>query len=148
MQRLLFRAIAILLLTVAAAWPQQKSENKAAPPADPCPEATTDEVKTRCWDDLAQKADANLTALYQKIEKAIRAKIADQSSVKDHEQGALEKLKAAQLAWKHYRDAQCAAEEQQYDGGTIAPSVHAGCVKELSDRRRDQLQKNYALYLQ
>jgi uncharacterized protein YecT (DUF1311 family) len=37
--------------------------------------------------------------------------------------------------------------KQQYEGGTIVPSIRSGCLKESSDRRRDELQKSYAIYL-
>ena len=103
---------------------------------------------TECWGNLARKAEADLTALYQKIQKAIQAKIAGgDTQFKGYEERALAKLKAAQLAWTHYRDAQCDAAEQQYEGGTIAPSIDSGCHKELADQRMKELKNTYAIYL-
>jgi uncharacterized protein YecT (DUF1311 family) len=78
----------------------------------------------------------------------MRAKIVkEQSPLKSYQETALQRLKAAQLAWDRYRDAECDAREQQFEGGSIAPSVRSGCVKELSDRRAEDLKKTYAIYL-
>lgn len=144
------RLTGIALVIGAMSWAQQPSNSKpAVQTSGPCDKATTQEEITNCTADQATKADARLTALYEKVQKAIQVKIAsDQGSpLQLYEQRALARLKAAQLAWTHYRDAQCAAEEQQYEGGTIAPSVHAGCMKDLADRRIDDLKKTYAIYL-
>lgn len=143
------RLIAIFLSLTATAFSQQPSTNqKPAEPPDPCAKATTQMEITSCLELEAQKSEAQLTTLYQKIQKAIRAKMAAEDGyMKEYRGRALEKLRAAQLAWRRYRDAQCGAEEQQNEGGTIAPSIHAGCMKDLADRRLDELQKTYAIYL-
>jgi len=134
---------------MAVARPQQPSDSKKPAPAYPCASATSQMEITQCWEDLAKKADANLTAVYQKVQKAIRAKIAEEKGgpLEGYEQRALDKLRAAQIAWSHYREVECDAEEQQNEGGTIAPSIHAGCMKELAERRAGDLQKTYAIYL-
>ncbi|MFZ0821571.1 MAG: lysozyme inhibitor LprI family protein [Candidatus Acidiferrales bacterium] len=67
--------------------------------------------------------------------------------MKRFREGALEYLKSAQLAWTHYRDAECGAQTQQNEGGSTGPSILAGCKKELADRREDDLQMTYAIYL-
>lgn len=136
------------LFLAAAAWPLQTADKKPAPPVDPCPAATTDTARTQCWEDLGLKAGANLTALYQKLQKLMRDQIAKETvpQPKEHEETAPAKLKAAQLAFARYRDAQCDADEQQYEGGTIAPSIRAGRVKHLSEQRMEELQKTYAIY--
>lgn len=142
------RLTAAVVFFLAAAMSQQPGNKKPAPPPGPCDAAQTQMEITSCWDNLAQKADARLNALYQKLQKLIRAKMAeDDTTLKGYRSRALEKLKAAELAWVHYRDAQCDAAEQQYEGGTIAPSIHAGCVTDLTDQRITELQKTYAIYL-
>ncbi len=146
--RNLFRAAVVALILAAAAWPQELSDKKAVPPADPCPASATQTERTQCWDQLAAKAQADLTVLYRKLQGLMRAKIAkEQSPLKSYQETALQRLKAAQLAWDRYRDAECDAREQQFEGGSIAPSVRSGCVKELSDRRAEDLKKTYAIYL-
>src|SRR5215469_6779588 len=142
------RLLAAILCLATAALSQQPDNKKATRPPGPCDAAQTQMEITNCWEDLAQKADGRLNILYQRIQKAIQAKAAqDDVALKGYRGRALTKLKAAELAWVHYRDAQCDAAEQQNEGGTIAPSIHAGCVKDLSDQRTDELQKTYAIYL-
>lgn len=145
----LFRLSLVVLLLSSLAWSQQLSSTKPAETSGPCDKATTQEEITNCTADQATKAEARLAALYEKVQKAIQAKAAaDQGNgLQPYELRALARLKAAQLAWIRYRDAQCAAEEQQYEGGTIAPSVHAGCMKDQAERRMDDLKKTYAIYL-
>ncbi len=143
-----FHLAATVLLLAAAAWPQQVTDKKKTAPPDPCPGAQSQMDITSCWEDLAKKADAHLNVVYQKVQKAIRAKIVqEEGPLKGYRERALEKLKAAELAWIHYREVECDAVEQQNEGGSIAPSIHAGCMKELADRRADDLQKTYAIYL-
>jgi uncharacterized protein YecT (DUF1311 family) len=142
-----YRPLALaLLLTAAMASPQQPEQKKPAPPSDPCPLATTDQARANCWEEIANKADASLNAVYRQLQAAMRAKIAEEGSLKEFRERSLEKLNAAQSAWSRYRQAQCDADEQQYEGGTIAPSIRFGCIKELSDRRAEELRKTYALY--
>ncbi|HEY6968461.1 MAG TPA: lysozyme inhibitor LprI family protein [Candidatus Angelobacter sp.] len=146
-------ALMVFLLNFAVS--QQPADKKK--PSENCGDLKTQMEITSCWENLARKAESELTALYQKVQKAIRAQMAeDDASMKTraaaatmriYRQGALEKLNTAQRAWTHYRDAQCDAEEQQYEGGSIAPSVHAGCMKQMAERRMDDLQKTYAIYL-
>ena len=141
-----FRLIAVLCLATAV-WSQQPPDSKK-PPADPCAAAQSQMEITECWGKLANKAETDLTTLYQKIQKAVQARIASEDSqLKGYEQRALAKLNAAQLAWTHYRDAQCDAAGQQYEGGTIEPSVESGCHKELADQRMKELRDTYAIYL-
>jgi uncharacterized protein YecT (DUF1311 family) len=142
------RQFVLIMLLAAAAVGQEVSDKKTALPVDPCPESKTEADRTACWDQLAAKAQADLNILYVKIQGLIRARIAkEQGPLKTYQETALTKLRAAQLAWTRYRDAQCDASEQQYEGGTIAPSVRSGCIKDLSEHRMEDLQKTYAIYL-
>ena len=142
------RLLAAILCLATAALSQQPDNKKATRPPGPCDAAQTQMEITNCWEDQAQKADARLNVLYQKLQKLIKAKMAeDDATLKGYRSRALEKMKAAELAWVHYRDAQCDAAEQQYEGGSIAPSIHAGCVTNLTDQRITELQKTYAIYL-
>jgi uncharacterized protein YecT (DUF1311 family) len=146
--RNLFRAAVVALILSAAAWPQQLSDKKSTPPPDPCPSSTTQAEITQCMDQLAAKAQADLTVLYRKLQGLMRTKIAkEENPLKSFQETALAKLKTAQLAWNRYRDVECDAREQQFEGGSIAPSVRSGCVKELSESRTEELRKTYAIYL-
>ena len=143
------RLVLTVLLLAATAWSQQtQTTDKKAPPADPCDSAQTQMEISNCQDTQARKSEVKLAGLYRQIQKAAQARMAEREGVlKSHEATVLEKLKTAQLAWTHYRDAQCDAAEQQFEGGTIAPSVGAGCRRTLAEQRIKELHDTYASYL-
>jgi len=131
-----------------ACWQDLARKAKAYLAGDPCSNATTDMARTNCWLDIASQTNIRLAAYYQKVEKAIKTHLAQQPpSFQGYDERALEKLKAAQLVWTHYRDSQCAAAEQQNEGGTIAPSIHAVCERDLAEQRMEELHQTYARYL-
>ena len=140
---------AVLLSFAAPARAQQAPpEKKSPPPADPCAAAQSQEERNVCWEDLAHRADAQLTALYRAITAAMRRRAGEREGVlKTHETTALVKLRAAERAWDRYRDLQCQADEQQYEGGLISPSIAAVCLKSVTERRTEELKKTYAVYL-
>jgi uncharacterized protein YecT (DUF1311 family) len=45
------------------------------------------------------------------------------------------KLRAAQRGWIKLRDRKCAAEEKEYDGGSIAPLIFFTCMADETIRR-------------
>lgn len=137
--------IALLLTSLGTLPPLARGKDAAEP--NPCAGATTDIENTNCRADQANAAEARLATLYRRVEKAIKAKAAGAGALRGYQERALAKLKAAQLAWRRYRDSECAAEEQQNEGGTIAASILSGCIKDLADRRVDELKKTYAIYL-
>ena len=145
---ILLRTALLALCLTSFGWSQQPADNKK--PADsPCSKATTTLETNQCFTDLEHKADAGLNVLYQKIEKLIRARTSqEQGPLKAYQERSLAKLKAAEVAWIHYRDAQCDAAEQQFEGGTISTSVRLGCLKDLTEQRTKELQQTYATYLQ
>lgn len=131
-----------------ACWQDLARKAKAYLTGDPCPKATTDMERTNCWLDLATKANARLAAFYQKVQKAIKAHQDQQPpEFRGSDELGLEKLKSTQLAWTRYRDSQCDAVEQRYEGGTIAPSIRAGCQRDLAEQRIEELHQTYASYL-
>ncbi len=44
-----------------------------------------------------------------------------------------------QRAWLKYRDAQCAFERGQFEGGTIAPLIYYSCMKQLTKERTERI---------
>lgn len=131
-----------------ACWQDLARKAKAYLAGDPCSSTTTDMARTNCWLDLATQANARLAAYYQKVQKAIKTHTARQpADFRGNDERALANLRAAQLAWSRYRDSQCAAAEQRYEGGTIAPSIRAGCERDLAEQRIEELHQTYAIYL-
>ena len=146
---IVYRLSAIVLLLVTASWPQAGTDKNRAAPPNRCPNANTTLEINQCFASLERTADVNLNAVYQKIGKEITRKISqEQDQLKGYQERALAKLKAAETAWIHYRDAQCDAAEQQYEGGTVSESVRLGCMLDLTEQRTKELQQTYAIYLQ
>lgn len=57
------------------------------------------------------------------------------------EKSRKQKLIAAQLAWVKFRDTNCEFERSKYEGGSIAPSIYAGCLENLTKLRTQELQQ-------
>ncbi|HVG31305.1 MAG TPA: lysozyme inhibitor LprI family protein [Pyrinomonadaceae bacterium] len=106
----------------AAARAQKK---RAAQEADPCPEAHTQLDMNQCADAQYRKADAELNRAYQQLVRASG--------------GSDAKLKAAQLAWLKFRDAECDYEASAYEGGSMMPMVYSFCLRDATAARARQL---------
>lgn len=52
-----------------------------------------------------------------------------------------QKLTAAQQAWINFRNASCAFERSEVEGGTMAPMIYSGCMATLTEQRTKQLQE-------
>ena len=76
----------------------------------------------------AQEADKKLNEVYQQL----RAKI------KDFPQEP--RLIEAQQQWIKFRDADCEYAKSQYEGGSIVPTVEAGCITRLTEQRTKDLE--------
>jgi uncharacterized protein YecT (DUF1311 family) len=72
------------------------------------------------------RSDARLNLVYQKVLKRI-------------DPTRLPKLRAAQRAWLAFRDAQCAFEGSESEGGTMQPMLVSGCKSEVTKARTEQL---------
>jgi len=82
-----------------------------------------------CADEAFQKADANLNALYQEI----RQRLAGEADI-----AAL--FVAAQRAWLPFRDAECKFAASGVSGGSICPTIYAGCLERLTKARVEDFQ--------
>lgn len=51
-----------------------------------------------------------------------------------------QKLISAQQAWIKFRDASCAFERSEVEGGTMAPMIYSGCMAGLTEQRTKQLE--------
>lgn len=52
-----------------------------------------------------------------------------------------QKLILAQRAWINFRNANCEFERSQFEGGTMAPAIQAGCLAQLTKTRTTQLEE-------
>jgi uncharacterized protein YecT (DUF1311 family) len=58
-----------------------------------------------------------------------------------------QRLVAAQRLWIQYRDANCSAERDLYEGGTAASPVHLACLEAMTRARTKELAVTYAVKL-
>jgi uncharacterized protein YecT (DUF1311 family) len=68
---------------------------------------------------------------------------ATDQDLKKSAQTAIDDLKAAELAWVKYRDLQCEATGQQYEGGSIRPTIYSSCISMLTEHRIEEIKAAY-----
>ena len=127
--RLTFVAVAIFLTSAGAASAQHMNAKDA-----PCKTGPNAE-QTQCFFKEAQAADRELNLAYNKIRTALSP--ADQSQ-----------LQTAQRLWIEFRDANCAAERELYDGGSAAPMVYQACSSAETRQRTTELNVMYGWRLE
>jgi uncharacterized protein YecT (DUF1311 family) len=140
---LLWRKLLFVLFSTAVLLAQQTA------PGNPCDERL---VSQRQMNDCAafeyRQADAQLNKVYRKLmlymsdDLALAQKEGDQNQIK-YEQTALASLKEAERVWLSYRDLQCKAAGQQYEGGSMAPMIYSQCLKTLTTHRIADLKSVY-----
>jgi uncharacterized protein YecT (DUF1311 family) len=124
MKKFLWAALLCALLACPATRAADAQKKKTRD-VDLCPEAHTQLDMSRCADAQYRKADAELNRVYQQLVRASG--------------GSDAKLKAAQLAWLKFRDAECDYEASQYEGGSMKPMVYSFCLGGVTAARTNQL---------
>jgi uncharacterized protein YecT (DUF1311 family) len=87
-----------------------------------------------CLVNAREAADAQLNAAYRRLREKLNA--ADR-----------QRLVAAQRLWIQYRDANCAAERDLYEGGTAAPPAYLACLEAMTRARKKELAVIYVVKL-
>jgi len=101
----------------------------------PCqgPSTTADEAS--CFSVALEKADAELNKYYRRVETL--------------ETGDdLTNLKNAQRLWIQFRDANCKAEYDLYEGGSAGPTVKLACLEATTRHRTEELETMYGWRLE
>ncbi|MBD1588256.1 lysozyme inhibitor LprI family protein [Pseudomonas typographi] len=123
----MLRAIAFafaLALPLATALPAY------AGAATPCAEATSTRALEQCAQQSLATADQALNSAYRDLLGHVS------------EPAANTKLVAAQRAWVAFRDADCAAQYQLYEGGSMRNLALLGCKQQRTEERTRTL-RNY-----
>jgi uncharacterized protein YecT (DUF1311 family) len=126
------------------------AQTLASPYADPCEaQAATVDFDT-CYAGQFKQVDQDLNRLYRSALLAFEQDIADAHRRSDSGQlsfdsTALFDLRAAQTEWTKYRDLQCRAAGQQFQGGSIQPIVVNKCMILLTLQRIDDLRSAYEI---
>lgn len=113
---------------------------------DPCEKASTQAEMNDCYGAEYQKEDARLNRVYRKVMEYLQRDLAQAGSdqgLKQSAQTAIDDLKAAELAWIKYRDLQCEAAGQQYEGGTMRPMIHSVCMAMVTEHRVQEIKQAY-----
>jgi uncharacterized protein YecT (DUF1311 family) len=95
----------------------------------PCPNALTQAEINRCAGEQFKKADDKLNSVYKRIIGKLSA--TDRAN-----------LVEAQRAWLKYREANCWA-DRQFSGGSLAPTVEAFCLQDVTETRTKELIRIY-----
>ncbi|AFZ23768.1 hypothetical protein Cylst_1484 [Cylindrospermum stagnale PCC 7417] len=93
-----------------------------------CDNAQTQREITQCADLSFKNADKKLNQVYKQLLPKLP---------KSRQQ----KLITAQQAWLKFRDRNCEFVSSEYEGGTLAPSIYAGCLEQVTKQRTQQLQE-------
>jgi uncharacterized protein YecT (DUF1311 family) len=72
-----------------------------------------------------------------------RARKRNDEAQAQYELAGIDGLRQAERVWLSYRDLQCKAAAQRYEGGTMAPLAYSNCLKSLTDHRVDDLKGVY-----
>ena len=110
--------LALLLSSISIAGQKPKD--------DPCANAQTQLEMNMCWGNQYKAADAQLNSVYRDF----TSKLSPEESAQ---------LKAAQLAWIKFRDANCEFVADAYKGGTIRPMIAAMCLADVTTARTTEL---------
>ena len=115
-----FFALVLMSLTAAAATAQGARD---------CSHARSQVEASDCAAAGWAESDAELNRLWSIVKPAADAR------------GRGKALLAAQRAWLTYRDATCTLESDRFQGGSIAPQVHAACLDRLTRQRNADLRE-------
>jgi uncharacterized protein YecT (DUF1311 family) len=123
----------VILLTAALiaipAYGQHMNEKDS-----PCASVVATAELTKCLSEARDRADAELNS----VSKEIRGRLKGSDA---------ENLSKAQRLWIQYRDANCSAERDLYEGGTAKYAVYFACLESLTRGRTRELQVTYAVRL-
>lgn len=104
-------------------------------PDAPCRTDATTLDMFNCFSTALDKSDSDLNRLYQRVQTVVSG-------------DELVDLKAAQRLWIKFRDANCDAEHELYDGGTAAPVVKLACLEAMTRHRTEELKVMYGWRLE
>ena len=141
--------MALLLFAISAFVQNNKPHVQSSVQKKPCDWARTQQELNECSGEQYRKADARLNALYSKLMGLLEKDLAEaqrknDADQKNHDETAIQKLKAAERAWIQYRDLHCDAARHQFAGGSMGPMVWADCMAETTEHRVVELKDAYS----
>ena len=131
-----------LLSCLAIAWQASSAQS-------PCDEKPISQLQMdQCADYEYKEADAHLNKVYSKAMQYMTSDLTQARSKGNEEQmkyeeTAIASLKEAERAWLSYRDIQCNAAAQQYQGGSMAPMIYSQCLTQITEHRTAEIKSIY-----
>jgi uncharacterized protein YecT (DUF1311 family) len=101
----------------------------------PCQGPSTTADESLCFDMALKKADIELNKYYQRVEALETGR-------------DLVNLRDAQRHWIQFRDSNCKAEYDLYEGGSAGPTVKSACLEAMTRRRTEELKTMYGWRLE
>jgi uncharacterized protein YecT (DUF1311 family) len=103
-----------------------------------------------CYAAEFKAADQDLNHIYRAALVALEKDLDDAHTTTDNDHAAFDTraisaLKDAQAAWVKYRDLQCAAAGQQFQGGTIEPAIVSRCMTITTRHRIEEIEEAYEI---
>lgn len=95
---------------------------------DACAEPRTQTDMNVCAARDYARADSLLNVRYQTLVRTMPAT-------------QLQRLRTAQRAWIRFRDAECAYQAAEFEGGSMQPSIRSGCLAGLTEKRVADLER-------
>jgi uncharacterized protein YecT (DUF1311 family) len=100
----------------------------------PCAGVGPNSELARCLAKARESADAKLNSVYKSVGEKLGA-------------GDTERLIAAERLWIRYRDANCTAERELYQGGTAYYPAYLACLEAMTRARTKELEVTYTVRL-
>jgi len=105
----------------------------------PCAGIAVTADLVECLSKARSSADVKLDAMYKRVQQTLRTRSDTWPDTKDDAQ----RLQNAQRLWLQYRDANCAAERDLYNGGTGGPPTYLACMEAMARARTKEMQVMY-----
>jgi uncharacterized protein YecT (DUF1311 family) len=121
---------------------------QAKPSENPCMGPPSQLQMNECAAFKYRQADVRLNKVYGRAlqymteDQARAEKRGDMRQI-EYEKTAIESLRQAERVWLNYRDLQCKAAGQQYQGGSIRPMIESDCLTTLTEHRIAELKTVY-----
>ena len=96
----------------------------------PCQVPSSTAEETACFADALKKSDSQLNQMYRRVQSVVAG-------------DNLVNLRTAQRLWMQFRDTNCKAEYELYEGGSAAPTVRLACKEEMTRKRVEELKTMY-----
>lgn len=146
--------VTVLIASMICAPVSQKSKGPNSGQDSPCPSEISGDLSqfdlAQCWEREHKKTDVHLNALYSKLVDFMVKDIAADRRKNDTEilkvdEVSLQDLKRTEGLWLRYRDSQCEAAQQQYEGGSAAPMIWHMCMVRVTNHRIGELKSVYEM---